>query len=211
MPPSSSWRLCLPRYERRECTLCKSQSYVVPGMGHEPECPALLSHPPGTLPTNPLVVGAIAGFHPPGGGMDRKPEEVGVGAAGQVVAVRNPSRSVSEAAEVSVSGRHVTPPGFGRETDTASLMATSPVGVIQEGSVMSDGDAPATALDVAGFYRDLLWELGEHAQRGGTAIGAAVVAKRVARKFGIDVAERLPLPRLTRAEESSVRDSREGW
>lgn len=55
--------------------------------------------------------------------------------------------------------------------------------------------------DVEGFYRALLSELGEHAYRGGSAYGAATVAKRVAREWGYGaVAERLPLPRPTRAE-----------
>jgi len=43
------------------------------------------------------------------------------------------------------------------------------------------------------FYRDLLHELGEFAQRRtATAVGAAVVAKRVAVAYGIEVAQRLP-------------------
>jgi hypothetical protein len=51
------------------------------------------------------------------------------------------------------------------------------------------------------FYRDLLYELGEFALRpGSTAIGAAVVVKRVAKTYGIDSADRLPLPRYSRAE-----------
>lgn len=54
---------------------------------------------------------------------------------------------------------------------------------------------------VENYYRDLIHELGEHARRpGATAVGAAVVAKRVARLHGLAVAERLPLPRLTRVE-----------
>ncbi len=53
---------------------------------------------------------------------------------------------------------------------------------------------------VGGFYRELVWELGEHARRRGTAIGAAAVAKRVAQKYGIRDAEVVPLPRWNRAE-----------
>lgn len=54
------------------------------------------------------------------------------------------------------------------------------------------------------FYRDLLWELGEFARRpSATAIGAAAVVKRVAKAHGIEVADRLPLPRFTRAERES--------
>jgi hypothetical protein len=66
--------------------------------------------------------------------------------------------------------------------------------------------AVATALEH--FYLDLLYELGEHAFRGGTAIGAAAVLKRVARAQGLVIAERLPLPRFTRAELEARRDSR---
>ncbi|MGA8725451.1 MAG: hypothetical protein WB565_10440 [Acidimicrobiales bacterium] len=51
------------------------------------------------------------------------------------------------------------------------------------------------------FYRDLLWELEVFGRRrSATALGAAVVVKRVALAHGIAVAERLPLPRLNRAE-----------
>ena len=51
------------------------------------------------------------------------------------------------------------------------------------------------------FYRELLYELGEFARRpSATAIGAAVVAKRVAKTFGIASADASPLPRFSRAE-----------
>jgi hypothetical protein len=51
------------------------------------------------------------------------------------------------------------------------------------------------------FYADVLHELGEFARRPkSTAIGAAVVVKRVALVHGIQSAERLPLPRFNRAE-----------
>jgi hypothetical protein len=56
------------------------------------------------------------------------------------------------------------------------------------------------------FYRELLFRLGEHAQRGGTAYGAAAVAKRVALEFGVGGAEHLPLPRPTRFEREAVLD-----
>jgi hypothetical protein len=51
------------------------------------------------------------------------------------------------------------------------------------------------------FYADLLHELGEFARRPtATAIGAAVVVKRVAQAHGVQMADRLPLPRFSRAE-----------
>ncbi|HET6964016.1 MAG TPA: hypothetical protein VFH58_04535 [Acidimicrobiales bacterium] len=54
------------------------------------------------------------------------------------------------------------------------------------------------------FYRDVLDALGAHARTGGTAVGAAVVVRRIAREHGLAMAERLPLPRLTRAEEAEL-------
>ena len=60
--------------------------------------------------------------------------------------------------------------------------------------------APVPVVDVDAFYRALLDELGLLAQRGGSAVGAAAVAKRVALAHGVGVAADLPVPRLTRAE-----------
>lgn len=57
------------------------------------------------------------------------------------------------------------------------------------------------------FYRDLMYELGEHAQRGGTACGAAAVLKRVALAYDLVVAEHTPLVRPTRAERETVLDA----
>lgn len=59
------------------------------------------------------------------------------------------------------------------------------------------------AVNVDRFYRDVLWELGEHAQRGGTAFGAAAVVKRVAQSHGVDV-RGVPLPRPTREERERL-------
>ena len=54
------------------------------------------------------------------------------------------------------------------------------------------------------FYRDLLHELGLFGMRPtATALGAAVVAKRVAKQHGISAADRLPLPRLSRGEREA--------
>jgi hypothetical protein len=62
------------------------------------------------------------------------------------------------------------------------------------------------------FYRDVLFALGEHARRrGATAHGAATVVKRVAREHGLAIAERLPLPRLTRAELDELGASNSGY
>jgi hypothetical protein len=62
------------------------------------------------------------------------------------------------------------------------------------------------------FYRDVLNALDEHARRkGATAQGAAVVVKRVARAYGLAIAEHLPLPRLNRAEREEQGISNSGY
>lgn len=68
-------------------------------------------------------------------------------------------------------------------------------------SAYADTMDPGPSAELEAFYRDLLWELGEFARRkSATAVGASIVVKRVALAHGIEVAERLPLPRLTRKE-----------
>jgi hypothetical protein len=74
------------------------------------------------------------------------------------------------------------------------------------------GVVPPPSLDPERFYRDVLHALGEHARRrGATAQGAAVVVKRVARAHGLQIAEALPLPRLTREELDDQGLSRSGY
>lgn len=70
---------------------------------------------------------------------------------------------------------------------------------------MSTGKYSNEAIEFA-FYRDLLYELGEHARRGGTAYGAGAVAKRVATSYGVEGVERLALPRPTRLEREEGAD-----
>jgi hypothetical protein len=67
---------------------------------------------------------------------------------------------------------------------------------------MSESKTPVECdSDSERFYRDVLYELGEFARRpGATAVGAAVVVKRVAKAHGLELADRLPLPRFNRAE-----------
>lgn len=60
------------------------------------------------------------------------------------------------------------------------------------------------SFNVDRFYADLLDALGKHALKGGTAIGAPVVLKRVALSHGLEVADRLPLPRPTRHEREEL-------
>jgi hypothetical protein len=68
---------------------------------------------------------------------------------------------------------------------------------------------PEQSLSLERFYADLLHELGEFARRpSATAIGAAVVVKRVAKAHGLEVADRLPLPRFNRAELEERCDAR---
>ena len=75
---------------------------------------------------------------------------------------------------------------------------------------MADANVVDSTVALDQFYRDLLFELGEFVQRRtATAVGAAVVVKRVAVAHGIEVAGRLPLPRLSRAEREERSD--ETW
>lgn len=55
------------------------------------------------------------------------------------------------------------------------------------------------------FYADLVWALDEHLHRGGTTEGAAVVAKRVAKKHGVKCADHISLPRLSREMRDTIR------
>jgi hypothetical protein len=54
------------------------------------------------------------------------------------------------------------------------------------------------------FYADLMYELGAHAQKGGTAVGAGAVLKRIGLLHEIPCASRMPLPRLTRKEQGAA-------
>jgi len=71
--------------------------------------------------------------------------------------------------------------------------------VVAQEPPMARSSETRNALDA--FYRDLLFELGEFGRRRtATALGAAVVVKRVGLAHDISAASRLPLPRLNRAE-----------
>jgi len=71
-------------------------------------------------------------------------------------------------------------------------------------------DAPQS-LKQSALLRELMYELGEHARRGGTAYGAAVVVRRVGAKFGLTAGKYLPLPRPTREERETARAVRDGF
>jgi hypothetical protein len=64
--------------------------------------------------------------------------------------------------------------------------------------------AVSSLVDIERFYADVLEALGTHALKGGSPFGAAVVVKRVAKAHGLAVADRLPLPRATRAEREDL-------
>jgi hypothetical protein len=69
-----------------------------------------------------------------------------------------------------------------------------------------------SVLDPERFYRDVLWALGEHARRkGATAQGAAVVVKRIAKEHGLAIADRVPLPRLSRSQLAEQGRSNSGY
>ena len=75
---------------------------------------------------------------------------------------------------------------------------------ISPGFRVQEVPAMVGSVDVNGFYRELIHQLGNHAFRGGTAFGAAAVAKRVAKDYGLTVAEDVGLPRPTRAERQDL-------
>ena len=60
------------------------------------------------------------------------------------------------------------------------------------------------SIDVERFYQRVLHALGEHARRGGTGIGAAAVVKRIGRECGVEAADRIPVPRLTRERRATI-------
>jgi hypothetical protein len=90
---------------------------------------------------------------------------------------------------------------------------TRPSGLVVVERPRRSGDSEAVEKVVSGAVRDALeaflraavYELGEHARRGGTAYGAAVVLRRVGREHGVAYADRIPLPRPTRLEAESAR------
>jgi hypothetical protein len=80
---------------------------------------------------------------------------------------------------------------------------------MQAPEVCFNGDVASGAIDVEQFYRDFFWALDEFGRRpGATALGTAAVAKRVAKAHGLEVADRLPLPRLNRAELQDRADNK---
>jgi hypothetical protein len=106
-------------------------------------------------------------------------------------------------------------PGSGERLDGRSSVSSAsgragPVGPGPDS--VESSEVGAVVVDPEVFYRELLAALGEHARRGGTAYGAAVVAKRVALAHGLEVG-RLPLPRPTRLErdELGIGGGLRGW
>ena len=128
-----------------------------------------------------------------------------------------------------------SPPSYWRATDRPPERPTDGMGGLAAKQSGCDEQPSGTVLDASGlgnperkdsevgrvvaltagsrselfqeFYRDLMYEFGEHAQRGGTAYGAAAVLKRVALAHGLAVAEHTPVVRPTRAERETVRDA----
>lgn len=101
----------------------------------------------------------------------------------------------------------ITPPAYPEapQRDVSTPRFGSPAEETRAG--LSLVEVPAVAsevVDVDRFYSDLLEELGNLARAGGSAIGAAAVAKRVALAHGVRKAEFIPLPRLTRAQQDEL-------
>lgn len=124
-------------------------------------------------------------------------------------ALAGPQAGVS-AAEDCDTGRQVAPEEAGSGKDPSDE-APEPLPIHSPEPTHLDSEV--SAVDVAErFYREALERLGEHARKGGTAYGAAVVLKHVAVDHGLDVS-RVPLPRPTRAERDELGFGRgeRGW
>lgn len=62
---------------------------------------------------------------------------------------------------------------------------------------------PDVAEELAHFYRDIMWALEDLVDRGGTAVGAARVVKRVAQYHHVSSASD-PLPTPTRQTRERI-------
>ena len=121
------------------------------------------------------------------------PEEVGVLPFGPVAA-----HVARQGDPGGVRAGDPTCPGHG------SRSATVLEAYVSEEAASAPKSVSLEAGSAGAFYRDLLAALEANALRGGTAIGAAAVAKRVALDYGVEGAEWRPLPRLTRWEEERL-------
>lgn len=125
---------------------------------------------------------------------------------GAVPRIFDPSE-VAVAGPTQVAARAAADPLVDQRAALAKLKELASELEVLNAAAASDRPAPAPAgpvllsgsAEFLAFYRELLAALCEHAAKGGSAIGAATVAKKVALGLGVDV-EGIPLPRLTRAE-----------
>jgi len=130
--------------------------------------------------------------------------------AGVTAEITGEAPSAAQASALrSTLGQSGTPWSAAGLTDSEAPQGASAIHRT-EGVVVADASVVDSTVALDQFYRDVLFELGEFVQRrGATATGAAVVVKRVAVAHGIEVASRLPLPRLSRAEREERSD--ETW
>lgn len=170
--------------------------------------PPLLSHLGDTVAGSRLFVDD-AEVLPPGGASDLQTEVAGLAADRRPLPRGDaPSEGVDPGVGLAKGDQTGS---YGRASvgaDDGSSTVLSRAN--QEVAAVSGASSPV--LDPEQFYRDVLWALREHAMRkGSTAQGAAVVVKRIAKAHGLEVADRLPLPRLSRSQLEERGLSRSGY
>jgi hypothetical protein len=94
---------------------------------------------------------------------------------------------------------------FGTRTRPSGLVVVERPRRSRDSEAVERVVSGAVRDELEAFLRAAVYELGEHARRGGTVYGAAVVLRRVGREHGVASADRIPLPRPTRLEAESAR------
>ena len=99
-----------------------------------------------------------------------------------------------------MSGRDAGDAVFGTRTRPGGLVVVERRRKSRDSGTVETVVSRVVGEALEAFVRDAVYELGEHARRGGTAYGAAVVLRRVGRGHGVPDSAGIPLPRPTRAE-----------
>jgi hypothetical protein len=104
-----------------------------------------------------------------------------------------------------MSGRDEGDAVFGTRTRPGGLVVVERRRKLRDSETVETVVSQVVGEALEAFVRDAVYELGEHARRGGTAYGAAVVLRRVGRGHGVPDSAGIPLPRPTRAEMEAAR------